>query len=90
MSHSSAAAARGGFAAVGPAGKRYRSIAARPTSQQRGAAAANAGSAELSMGPFCATRSNPTHGLTDPTQPTTSGNVNTHTRLTALFPGLPG
>jgi len=25
------------------------------------AAAANAGSAELSMGPFCATRSNPTH-----------------------------
>ena len=25
--------------------------------------------AELSMGPFCVTRSNPTHQLTDPTQP---------------------
>jgi len=24
---------------------------------------------ELSMGPFCVTRSNPTHQLTDPTQP---------------------
>ena len=29
----------------------------------------------LSMGPFCVTRSNPTHQLTDPTQPTTSGNI---------------
>ena len=26
------------------------------------------GASELSMGPFCATRSNPTHQLTDPTQ----------------------
>ena len=24
---------------------------------------------ELSMGPFCVTQSNPTHQLTDPTQP---------------------
>jgi len=30
---------------------------------------------ELSMGPFCVTRSNPTHQLTDPTQPTTSGKI---------------
>ena len=29
----------------------------------------------LSMGPFCVTRSNPTHQLTDPTQPTTSGKI---------------
>jgi len=36
------AAACGGFAAVGPAGGRYRSIAARPAPQQR---RANAGSA---------------------------------------------
>ena len=39
----------GGFAAVGAAGKRYRSIASRPAPQQHGAAArraaANAGSA---------------------------------------------
>ena len=27
------------------------------------------GGTELSMGPFCATRSNPTHQLTVPTQP---------------------
>ena len=27
------------------------------------------GDAELSVGPFCVTRSNPTHQLTDPTQP---------------------
>ena len=30
---------------------------------------------QLSMGPFCVTRSNPTHQLTDPTQPTTSGKI---------------
>jgi len=30
---------------------------------------------ELSVGPFCVTRSNPTHPLTDPTQPTTSGKI---------------
>ena len=29
------------------------------------------GGAELSMGPFCVTRSNPTYQLTDPTQPNT-------------------
>ena len=29
---------------------------------------------ELSMGPFCVTRSNPTHQLTDPTQPNTTNN----------------
>ena len=34
--------------------------------------------AELSMGPFCVTRSNPTHQLTDPNQPTTSGKFWTH------------
>ena len=49
---SPAAAACGGFAAVGPAGSRYRSIAARPAPQQHGAAArrtaANAGSATFS------------------------------------------
>ena len=49
LSHSLAAAACAGFAAVGPAGRRYRSIAARPAPQQHGAAArraaANAGSA---------------------------------------------
>ena len=43
------AAACGGFAAECPAGRRYRSIAARPAPQQHGAAAlrtaANAGSA---------------------------------------------
>ena len=27
------------------------------------------------MGPFCVTGSNPTHQLTDPTQPNTSGNI---------------
>jgi len=31
--------------------------------------------AELSMGPFCVTQSNPTHQLTDPTQPTTIGKI---------------
>ena len=46
--HSPAAAACGGFAAVRPAGRRYRSIAVRPAPQQHGAAAANAGSATLS------------------------------------------
>jgi len=30
---------------------------------------------ELSMGLLCVTRYNPTHQLTDPTQPTTSGNI---------------
>jgi len=30
---------------------------------------------ELSMGPLCVTRSNPTHQLTDPTQPTTNGKI---------------
>ena len=30
---------------------------------------------QLSMGPFCVTRSNPTHQLTDPTQPITSGKI---------------
>jgi len=47
--HLPAAAACGGFAAVGLAGTRYRSIDARPAQQQHGAAArraaANAGSA---------------------------------------------
>jgi len=28
------------------------------------------GEPELSMGPFCVTRSHPTHELTDPTRPT--------------------
>jgi len=28
------------------------------------------GVSELSMGPLCVTRSNPTHQLTDPTEPT--------------------
>jgi len=37
---STAAAARGGFAAVGPAGRKYRSIAARPAPSSNGAAAA--------------------------------------------------
>ena len=49
LSRSPAAAACGGFAALGPAGRRYRSIAERPAPQQHGAAArraaANAGSA---------------------------------------------
>jgi len=35
LSYSPAAAASGGFAAVGPAGRTYRSIAARPAPQQR-------------------------------------------------------
>jgi len=39
LSHSSAAAACGGFAAEGPTDRRYRSIAARPAPQQHGAAA---------------------------------------------------
>jgi len=37
---------------------------------------------ELSMGPFCVTRSNPTHQLTDPTQPTTSGKIWTQPQKT--------
>ena len=44
LSHSPAAAACGRFAAVGPAGRRYQSIAARPVPRKHGAAAANAGS----------------------------------------------
>ena len=32
-------------------------------------------SPELSMGPFCVTRPNPTHQLTDQTQPTTSEKI---------------
>ena len=51
LSHSPAAAACGGFAAVGPAGRRYRSIAARLAPQQRGTSvqrtAGNVGSATL-------------------------------------------
>jgi len=34
---STAAAARGGFAAVGPAGRKYRSIAAQPAPSSNGA-----------------------------------------------------
>ena len=53
LSNSPTAAACGGFAAVGPANRRHRSVAARPASQQHGAAArraaANAGSATLSV-----------------------------------------
>jgi len=49
LSHSPVAAACSGFAAVGMAGRRYQSIAARPALHQHGAAAlcatANAGSA---------------------------------------------
>ena len=41
---STAAAACGGFAAVDPAGRRYRWIAARPATSSNGAAAANASS----------------------------------------------
>ena len=53
LSHSPAEAACGGFvAAVGPAGRRYRSTAARPAPHQHGAAArraaVDAGSATLS------------------------------------------
>jgi len=52
LSVSPAAAACGGFVAVRPAGKRYRSIGAWQGSQQHGAAAwraaANAGSATFS------------------------------------------
>ena len=44
LSHSPAAAACCRFAAVGPAGRRYQSIAARPVPRKHGAAAANAGS----------------------------------------------
>jgi len=47
--HSPAAAACGGFAAVGQQGRKYQSIAAEPAPQQHGAkarrAAANAGGA---------------------------------------------
>ena len=49
LSHSPAAASCGEFAAVGPAGMTYRTIAARSAPQQHGAAArraaVNAGSA---------------------------------------------
>jgi len=52
LSYSLAAAACGGFAAVGSVGWKYRSTAARPSPQQHGAAArrapANAGSATFS------------------------------------------
>ena len=37
---------------------------------------------ELSMGPHCVTRSNPTHQLTDPTQPTTSRKIWTQPNIT--------
>jgi len=51
LSHSHAAAACVGFAAVGPASRGYRSISARSAARQSGAAAprasANAGSATL-------------------------------------------
>ena len=50
-SHSPAAAGGDGFAAVGPAGRRYRSIAARRPATARGRstrAAANAGTATFS------------------------------------------
>jgi len=50
LSHSPTTAACGGFAAVGPAGRRYQSIAAWPAPQQHGAAAANAGSATFTAG----------------------------------------
>ena len=46
---------------------------------------------ELSMGPFGVTRSNPTHQLTDATQPTTSGpnptqpNTNCHSITLSLY-----
>ena len=54
LSHSPVVASCGGFAAVGPAGRRYRSIAARPALQQYGSAArraaANAGSASFTAG----------------------------------------
>jgi len=46
LSHSFAAAACGGFAAVGPAGGIHRSTAARPAPQQH-CTAANTGSATL-------------------------------------------
>jgi len=42
LSYLPATAAFGGFAAVGPAGRSYRSIAAWPAPQQRGAAARHA------------------------------------------------
>jgi len=38
---------------------------------------------ELSMGPVCVTRSDPTHQLTDPTQPTRSGKIWTQPNTTA-------
>ena len=40
---------------------------------------------ELSMGPFCVTQSNPTHQLTDPTQPTRSGKIWTQPDTTNKF-----
>jgi len=58
----------------GPAGRRYRSIAARRTVARQ----ANAGSATLSA--YVVTENSLVVGLTD---------LHTHTRLTALFPGLP-
>ena len=39
------------------------------------ALASNVSYSELYMGPFCLTQSNPTHQLTEPTQPTTSGEI---------------
>ena len=52
LSYSPAVAARSGFAAVGPVGRKYRLIAARLVPQQHGTAArraaANAGSATFS------------------------------------------
>jgi len=49
LSHPAAARRCCGFAAVGPAGRRYRSIAARPAVSSSGAARRNADSAELSV-----------------------------------------
>ena len=57
-----------------PAGRRYRSIAARRTVARQ----ANAGSATLSA--YVVTKNSLVVGLTD---------LHTHIRLTALFPGLP-
>jgi len=49
---STAAAACGGFAAVDPAGRRYRSIAARPARSSNGAAAARRSAAKASSVTF--------------------------------------
>ena len=42
------------------------------------------------MGPFCVTKSNPTHQLTDPTHYNNNNNNNNNDRLTAFDPGQPG